>query len=360
MSEPTRRRALKLAAATGVAAATASVPVRGAAASPHRPSYGRIDTHHHAVPPKMRQWAVEQGIIPPGDVPSWAQWTLESTLATMEANGIAMGVASAPVPPEIFADRKVAESGVRVCNESLAELVRDHPTRFGFFANVAMLHPDLALRQIAYALDELNADGVLLTTSAAGRYLGDPAFDPVLAELDRRGAVVFTHPFSPEGIVEVPGVGDWLGDFLLDTTRTALSLIAAGTLDRYRRLSIILSHGGGFLPYMAGRAERWGREDDGPAPSKIRRALRRFHYDTALPMSPYATPTLIGAVGADRVLFGTDWPANSAREVALNTADLDRDRALDRPAHRAIARDNALRLLPRLAERHRTGGAGKD
>src|SRR5690606_4274253 len=300
MPELTRRRTFKLAAATGLAAAatTVPVPVRDAAASPRRPSYGRIDTHHHAVPPKMRQWAVEQGIIPPDDVPSWAKWTLEETLATMEANNIAMGVASAPVPPEIFEDRKTADSGVRVCNESLAELVRDHPSRFGFFANVAMLHPDLALEQIAYALDELGAAGVLLTTSAAGRYLGDPVFEPLLAELDRRGAVAFVHPFSPKGIVEVPGVGDWLADFLLDTTRTALSLIAAGTLDRHRRLSISLSHGGGFLPYMAGRAERWGREEGGPAPSKSRRALRRFSSDTALPMSPYATPTLLNAVGA--------------------------------------------------------------
>ncbi|TDC80307.1 amidohydrolase family protein [Actinomadura sp. 7K507] len=351
MTELTRRRALKVSAAAGMAAAAAPVapPGRGAAASPHRPSSGRIDTHHHAVPPKMRQWAVEQGLIPPTGGPDWAQWTLPSTLETMEANGIAVGVASAPVPPEVFADRKTAESGVDVCNESLADLVRDRPTRFGFFANVAMLHPDLAFKQVAYALDELGADGVLLGTSADGRYLGDPAFDPLLAELDRRGAIVFTHPFSPKGIVEVPGVADHVADFLLDTTRTALSLIAAGTLDRYRRLSVILPHAGGFLPYIVGRAEGWGREhDDAPDPAKIRRALRRFYYDTALPMSPYATPTLLGAVGADRVLFGTDWPANPAAEVARETARFDRDPGLNRREHKAIARDNALRLLPAL------------
>lgn len=351
MPELTRRSTLKLTAATGMAAAVTAIPVRGAAASTHRPSYGRIDTHHHAVPRRMRLWAVEQGIIPPTGGPSWAHWTLPSTLETMEANNIAVGVASAPVPAEVFADRKTAESGVRVCNESLAELVRDHPTRFGFFANVAMLHLDLALQQIEYALDELGADGVLLNTSAAGHYLGDPMFDPLLAELDRRGAVVFAHPFAPKGIVEVPEVGEWLGDFLLDTTRTALSLIAAGVLDRYRRLSIILSHAGGFLPYIVARVERWGREDGGPDPARTWRALRRFYYDTALPMSPYATPTLLNVVGADRVLFGTDWPAVTAPEVRRGTVDFDRDPGVDRRAHRAIARDNALRLLPRLASK---------
>ncbi|TYB49435.1 amidohydrolase family protein [Actinomadura chibensis] len=353
MSEISRRHALKM---SGLAAAAATVPLgavpaAGAAASDRRPARDRIDTHHHAVPPKMREWAVAQGLLPPTGGPSWARWTLRSTLRTMNANGIAVGVASAPVPAEVFQDRRTAVSGVQVCNESLAELVREHPTRFGFFANVAMLHPDLAVEQAAHALDVLGADGILLNTSAAGHYLGHRMFAPLFAELDRRRAVVFTHPVAPKGIVEVPEVGDWLGDFLLDTTRTALSLISTGALDRYPNVSIILSHGGGFLPYMAGRAERWGREDDGPDPAKIRPALRRFHYDTALPTSPYATPTLLAAVGAERVLFGTDWPANSAKEVRINTADFDRDPGVDGRAHRAIVRGNALRLLPRLARR---------
>ncbi|GAA1816416.1 amidohydrolase family protein [Actinomadura chokoriensis] len=348
MPELTRRRALQL---SGLTAAAAALPATGAAASPPRPARGRIDTHHHAVPPAMRKWAVDQGILPPTGGPSWARWTLESTLRTMHANGIAAGVASAPVPAEIFRDRATAVSGVRVCNESLAELARDHPTRFGFFANVAMLHPDLALTQAAHALDDLGADGILLNTSADGHYLGDPMFEPLFAELDRRRAVVFTHPVAPKGIVEVPGVGDWLADYLLDTTRTALSLIAAGTLDRHRNVSVILSHGGGFLPYMAGRAERSHREDGGPFPADMRRALRRFHYDTALPTSPYATPALLDAVGPDRVLYGTDWPANTAREVTLNTGTLDRDPSLNDQARRAITRTNALRLLPRLAAR---------
>lgn len=351
MPDMTRRRALQL---SGLAAAAATVAVpRSAAAAPAAPktSRGRIDTHHHAVPPAMRRWAVEQGLIPETGGPSWAQWTLSSTLRTMDANGIAAGVASAPVPAEVFLDRAAAASGVQVCNESLAELARDHPTRFGFFANVAMLHPDLAVAQAAHALDDLGADGVLLNTSADGRYLGDPMFEPLFAELDRRRSVVFVHPVAPKGIVEAPQVGDWLADYLLDTTRTALSLIAAGTLDRHRRVSVVLSHGGGFLPYMAGRAERSHREDDGPYPGNMRSALRRFHYDTALPTSPYASPTLLSAVGADRVLFGTDWPANTAPEVALNTRDLDRDPAIDHRAHRAITRTNALRILPRLAAR---------
>ncbi|GAA4466197.1 hypothetical protein GCM10023170_076770 [Phytohabitans houttuyneae] len=105
--------------------------------------------------------------------------------------------------------------------------------------------------------------------SVGGRYLGDPVFDP----LNRRRAVVFVHPDGlPDGDVQIPGVDEFIADFLLDTTRAALSLIASGTLDRYRDLSIILAHAGGFLPYAAGRVESAGRQGEGPDPAAVRAA----------------------------------------------------------------------------------------
>ncbi|MFD4523160.1 amidohydrolase family protein [Streptomyces sp. NPDC058470] len=270
----------------------------------------------------------------------------------MEANRMAVGIASAPVPSAAFQDRAVAEEGVRVCNESLAELVADHPTRFGFFANLAPAHVDLAIEQAAYALDELGADGVILMTSAGGRYLEDPAFDPLFAELNRRHAVIFTHPDRlPEGGSALPGVADWVADYMFDTTRAALNLITSGTLERYPNLSIILSHAGGFLPYLGGRAELAGRLGEGPAPAAFRKALRRFYYDTAMPTSPYATPSLLSAADPTHVLYGTDWPQMPADQVGIITTELDRDPSLDGRTRQNINRNNALRLLPRLAER---------
>ncbi|MES4901656.1 MULTISPECIES: amidohydrolase family protein [unclassified Streptomyces] len=354
----TRRRALRAAGAGAVAVGAGLASAPGASADARRggesgpPGAGRIDTHHHALPPAMRQWAIDAGLLPPEGGPDWARWTLRETLEVMDANHIAAGVASAPVPSVAFRDRAVAKEGVRVFNESLAGLVADHPTRFGFFAGVAMAHIDLAIEQAAYALDELGADGVIMMTSTGGRYLGDSAFDPLFAELNRRRAVVFVHPQGlPEGGTELPGVSEAIADFPLDTTRAALNLIATGTLDRYPDLSVILSHAGGFLPYVTGRAVSAGRQGEGPAPEAIRRALRRFFYDTALPLSPYATPTLLAAADPTRVLYGTDWPARPAGEVRAITADFDHDPALDPRARRRINRDNALRLLPRLAAR---------
>lgn len=250
---PSRRRVLASAAAAGAAAAVTGLGPAGAAAAPGRgPRTGRIDTHHHALPPALRKWAVEHGLLPPEGGPNWGRWDLNRTLDTMDALGIAAGVASAPAPPEALRDRKTAVSGTRVFNESLAGLVRDHPTRFGFFAYLPLFHVDVAIKEAAYALDELGADGVLLMANAGGRYLGDPVFEPLFAELDRRRAVVFTHPVGLADARPVPGIEEWMADFMLDTTRTALSLINAGTLDRYRRLSVILSHAGASCPTWAG------------------------------------------------------------------------------------------------------------
>ncbi|GAA2349183.1 amidohydrolase family protein [Streptomyces violaceusniger] len=360
---PTRRRALGIAGAgllaagagfaSAPAASASAVSAEGRAEQGDRPpADGRIDTHHHALPRAMRDWAITMGLLPEEGGPDWARWSLCETLEVMEANHIAAGVASAPVPSIAFRDRAVAAEGVRVCNESLADLVADHPTRFGFFANVAMAHVDLSIEQAAYALDELGADGIIMMTTTEGRYLGDPEFAPLFEELNRRRAVVFVHPQGlPEGGTELPGVPDFIADYPLDTTRAALNLISSGTLDRCPDLSIILSHGGGFLPYAAGRAASAGRQGEGPDEAAVQRALRRFFYDTALPLSPYATPTLLAAADPARILYGTDWPARPAGEVGVITQDLDRDPALDRRTRRRISRDNALRLLPRLTAR---------
>ncbi|TDD92599.1 amidohydrolase [Actinomadura darangshiensis] len=353
-SDPSRRRVLKSAAVAGAAAAVTGLgPGSAAARQGGGPRTGRIDTHHHALPPDMKQWAVEHGLLPPEGGPNWGRWDLNRTLDTMDDLGIAAGVASAPAPPEIFRDRELAVSGTRVFNESLAGLVRDHPTRFGFFAYLPLLHVDVAVEEAAHALDELGADGVLLMANAGGRYLGDPVFEPLFAELDRRRAVVFVHPAGLADARPVPGVEDWIADFMLDTTRTALSLIGAGTLDRHERLSVILSHAGGFLPYLGGRVEHAGRQGEGPDPAAFRRAVRRFYYDTAMPSSPYATPTLLAAAGAGRLLFGTDWPQVVRPEVDRTVALLDSDPALDRRAHAAVDRENALHLFPALAKRLR-------
>ncbi|NBE93724.1 amidohydrolase [Nonomuraea sp. KC401] len=312
----------------------------------------RIDTHNHAVPPKMQRWAVQAGILPPDQSkwPTWARWSQAATEQVMEENDIAAAVTSSPAPFEVFKDTAQVATGARVINESLADLVREQPQRFGFFAYLPLTDVDAALAEADYALGTLGAEGVLLLTHVNGTYLGDPSFEPLFAELDRRRAVLFVHPqFLPGGTP--PGIPDFMGDFLLDTTRAALSLMIGGTLERHRNLSVILSHGGGFLPYMAARIDSRSHDEEGVDPATLRSYVRRFYYDTAMPTSPYATPTLLAAADHSRILYGTDYSMRTAEATRYVTDGLAGDPVIGPQLHRAIERDNALRLLPSLAER---------
>ncbi|WP_410601136.1 amidohydrolase family protein [Amycolatopsis sp. lyj-90] len=312
----------------------------------------RIDTHHHAIAPEMQNWLVRNGILPPDQDkwPTWARWSAEETLNIMDANGIAAGVMSAPAPFEIFGSPRQVAEAARICNASLAEVVKENPGRFGFFAYLPLTSVEDSIGEIEYSLDTLGADGVLLMTHVDGRYLGDPGYEPIFAELARRRAVCFIHPqFIPGGSPQ--GIPDFMGDFLLDTTRSAIRLMLSGTLDRYPDLPIILSHGGGFLPYMAGRIDSRTHSEEGVEPATLRRHVRRFYYDTATPTSPYATPSLLAAADPARLLFGTDWNMRTAEEVRQVVDGHVRDPALDSRARRRIGRDNALRLLPSLSER---------
>ncbi|WP_007517766.1 amidohydrolase family protein [Pseudofrankia saprophytica] len=357
---PNRRTAVLGAAALGAAAlapsalqtASASASTTASSASGASNSAGRIDVHQHAMTPAGRQWLIDHGLLPPSGGPPWAQWDLDSTLQIMDETGIAAGVLSGPVPSEFLAGLTADQirEMTKVGNESLAEVVRGHPKRFGFFGFLPLNQVDVALEAAAYALDTLKADGVAVNLHSAGLYLGDPSFDPVLAELNRRKAVVFTHPFNLAGCGGAP-VAEFLVDFLTDTTRAAVKMVLNGTLTRFPDLKLILPHGGGFFPYMAGRLQLGTYLGAGVDEATAVRSVKRFFYDTAMPTSPHATPSLLAGAGGDRILFGSDWPAATADGARLNARAVDTDPFLDQATRRRVNRENAQRLLPALARR---------
>lgn len=303
----------------------------------------RIDIHCHAIVARIAALMRERGAT------FTLPWSLEETWRVMEANGIEKGVLSNPIPGDFFESPAQATRFCRTANDAVADLVRDHPYRFGLLAAVPMPYLDAALEHTAYVFDELGADGVILVPHAGTAYLGDTLFDPLLAELDRRAAVVLVHPLTPPGgtVAAAPPV---LADFLLDTTRGAISLIRSGALDRYPAISFVLAHAGGFLPYAASRIGVLGRAFYGIGPDQVARALRRFYYDLAL-AAPSALPSLLAVAAPDRILYGTDWCAAPSEAVRECTRGLDEAPGVADGLHRMINRDNALRLLPSLARR---------
>jgi predicted TIM-barrel fold metal-dependent hydrolase len=304
------------------------------------PSFPWVDVHHHSYFPDIVALLARHGIdeMAPGvPVPTWSEG---AALEAMDAAGIDAAVASV-----VFPDAAAATAGLdaralaRRTNELLADLVARHPGRFGALAALPLPGPenagvDAALREAAYALDELHLDGVLLTASLPdGSYLGAPALDPLLAELSRRRATVFVHPNPSCGRHRSPGqaasaVPAGILDFVADTTRAALDLLLGGALDRHPGLRPILAHAGGTLPYLAWRIELAGGwiKPSGPgAPAAPRATPRRFRYETAQSASPEVLTLLRDTVGAENVLFGTDYPfiqgpalAETRRRVAAH------------------------------------------
>jgi predicted TIM-barrel fold metal-dependent hydrolase len=302
------------------------------------------------LPPDYAKWLRERGVHDAGgrDLPDWSA---SEALAVMDRHEIEMAILSVSTPGVRLdpSERGVAEARhwARRVNEFAAQLARDHPGRFGFFATLTLPDVDGALAELAYAFDVLGAAGVILLANTHGHYLGDPADAPLFAELDRRGAVVFVHP-STLPAPAVPGIPPFAADFLLDTTRAAFRLVQSGVVRRHRDLKIILSHAGGFVPYASHRLMAATLLEARRSPDEVLDDFRSFYFDTALSGSPAALPSLFAFAKPGHVLFGSDWPYAPATVVSYFTGHLDAYAALDDAGHAAIDRDNAASLFPHL------------
>ena len=306
----------------------------------------RIDVHHHLFPPPFVAELVEHEHYLARGVAR--HWTPQTSLEDMDAADIATAFTSITAPGLAFVPHERLFTLNRECNDFGARMVADHPQRFGLFASLPLPDVDAALREIAYALDTLEADGIGLLTSYANHWLGDPAFAPVLDELDRRGAVVYVHPTVADCCRNLlPGIADWVLEFPVDTTRAIASLLFSGTLTRCPRIRFIFAHVGGILPLVAEHLVRAAQVDPvlaAMAPRGVRAQLRALHYDTALRMHGVGITSALQFVDASQLLLGTDAPL---RKSSDQLADLHAQ-GLPEDVVRRIEGDNARRLLDRF------------
>src|SRR5262247_1961606 len=169
---------------TGALVSRHEAEAQMATAKPHR-----IDVHHHHTPPPYVAAITAKNVAGPV-----RDWTPEKSLADMDKAGVATAMTSITTPAMRFLDDPGARKLARECNDYTAKLVADSKGRFGMFAVMPMPYVDATLLEIAYALDILRADGIGFLTSYGDKWLGDTAFAPIMDELNRRRAVVYTHP----------------------------------------------------------------------------------------------------------------------------------------------------------------------
>jgi len=235
----------------------------------------------------------------------------------------------------------------RECNEYAANLKRDYPGRFGHFATLPMPDVEASLKEIAYALDVLKLDGLDIRTSYGMQYLGDAAFAPVYEELNRRKAIVYCHPHEPRALQSpIPGVPGATIEFCTDTTRAIASVVFGGTAVRYPEVRFIFSHGGGTMPFIVERFTRLAMRPQFKAkfPQGVLAELRRFYYEVAQAAHPGALSSLTRLVKVNQILFGTDFPYRTSKEIGKGLVDYGFNAA----QLAAINRGNAVKLFPQF------------
>ena len=251
--------------------------------------------------------------------------------------------------------RRASPRLARECNDFGAGLARDHRGRFGLFAALPLPDVDASLREIEYAFDTLKADGVGLLTSFGDKWLGDPAFFPVLEELNRRKAVVYTHPTTANCCRGIqPDVHYSVIELATDTTRAIASVLFSGAAARFPDIKFIWSHAGGTMPFIAARFTSYpfvdrglglGKDIAGKVPGGVLNALGRFYYDTAQAAHPMAMGSLLKVAAPTQVMFGTDFPFGSAANHLKGLAELGYSPEILAGIHRT----NATRLMPQFA-----------
>jgi predicted TIM-barrel fold metal-dependent hydrolase len=309
----------------------------------------RIDTHQHLIPDFYLKAMQDNGMGGGDSKFSWPQWSPESAAQFQSELGIDTAILSVSTPGTTILPRAAdAAALARDLNDYTADFASSSDGSFGFFATVAMPHVAEVAAEAGRAIDDLHADGVVLLANSSGTYLGESGQDDLFAALDAREAVVLIHPAELPG-PPADGMPGFAADFLLDTTRAAYLLVRNDIRRTYPRIRFILSHGGGFVPYAAHRLAMTIALDTGRTPEETLPLFSSFYFDTALSSSPAALPSLLAFADPGHITFGSDWPFAPPAIGKYFADHLATYLDLDETNLRAINRDNALPLFPRLA-----------
>src|SRR5258705_5426114 len=306
----------------------------------------RIDVHHHLSPPSYVTASNDSGF---GD-PLMKNWTIEKSLADMDKAGIATAMLSVTTPAVNFTKDETARRLCRESNEYAARLVAEYLGRFGNFAMLPLTDAEGSLRELTYALDTLKADGIALMTSYGDKWLGDPLVLPVMEELNRRKALVYTHATAANCCANLaPTQPPVMIEFGTDTTRAIADIVFSGNARRFPDISWIFSQAGGIMPFLI---ERFARhpllvpkaKDTGPDGTLAE--LKRFFYDTAQTSNRGSMSPLAAIIPPSPILFRTDFPYRTGIDhvKGLREAGVFTEGQVT-----AIERGNALKLIPRLA-----------
>jgi aminocarboxymuconate-semialdehyde decarboxylase len=325
----------------------------------------KIDTHAHWFPPEWVELIRTEGekygaktirhekghltVQAPGIalrgnfLPTYVE--LAERLKLMDAARVDMHALSLTSPMVYWAPPEFGLKLSQVYNDACAAAHLKYPQRFVGMMMVPMQAPELAVQEIERAAKLPGIRGLYMATHINGKNLDDESLWPVYAACEKHGLPVFLHPVSPVGTERMRKyhLGNFLGN-PYETGIAAASLMFGGVMDQYPKLDVMLPHAGGTFPHLIGRMDhgttvRAECKHMTKPPSSY---LRRFHYDTITHSDPILL-NLIRQVGADRVVMGSDCPADMSYTQPVQV--IERMKELQADERELIVSGNAARLL---------------
>lgn len=266
-------------------------------------------------------------------------------IQAMDAGGVDLAIVSLTCPNVFWGDEAASSEAAQIVNDSMAAAQVTYPDRIRWLASLPWEYPARAVEELARACDA-GAVGVMVLANVAGRHLTEAAFQPIWQAIDDRGLPVLVHPAEPPGTPAMEMTNYSLAStvgFMFDTTLAITRMVFSGFLDRYPNLKIIAAHAGATVPYLAGRMDRsWEMTIPGKAaisrpPSEY---LREIYYD-AVTYQQEALALCITVGGADKVVYGSDWP----HDIGDMEGCLARVEALPADQREAVKSGNAQRIF---------------
>ena len=313
--------------------------MQGQAQSPRR-----IDVHHHFVPPFYLDELGQSMKLNP----TLSTWSLQKDRELLEQGGVERAIMSITTPGLWFGLTTAARDLARRCNDYAAKIATDHPKRYGMYVNVSLPDVDGTLKEIEYGMDTLKAAGVAVFTSYGDKWLGDPAFEPVYAELNRRKAVVYTHPPDTSccmNLLKSTAFNEAAIEYGTDTTRAIAKWFVSGAAKKYPDIKIIWSHGGGSLTSLYSRFQGIAGNPRNKEffPEGLEAEVRKFYYDTASQFHRVNLIALKELVSASQIVYGTDVPFGNPKRIADGIAAT---KLFSAEELAMIDRGNAEKLFP--------------
>lgn len=311
--------------------------------------WAQIDVHSHAITESYMDFIRTHGAEMDEGFPI-PSWKVEEHLAFMDKAGIKTSVLTMPAPQPWFGNGAESAALCRRFNEECATLKALYPGRFLFCAALPLPDVDRAIEEAVYTLDVLKADGVKLATNCYGQYLGDPELEPLMQVLNDRKAVIITHPHKPSAvndklIADVPLASY---EYLAETTRAILNMVAHDVLVRYPDLKVVVPHCGSFLPNALPRFKGLlpvMMKQGYMQPVDVDVNLSRLYFDLAGAATDDAIRSLLTITSADHILYGSDYPYVAAPALVSAKESLQQRLPALGLTPQAILSDNARRLF---------------